>query len=220
MPEKLIIVGMGEHGRIMEVVARSHKLYDVLGYVDDRQAHLVESETVGKCLGKVDDLRKLANQYPRLFAFVAIGRNTSRELVFRKIEDLGIDFANIIHPSAVIEATARIGRNVFIGANAVVNNSAVIGNGVYINTGCIVEHDNNIGNFVHMAPGVVNGGGVKIGRNTFIGLGCVINDHLTVGEGVFIASGSVVTKNLEDGGQFAGVPAAWKNSIKNRGYYQ
>src|SRR3990172_2782867 len=165
--KKIIILGMGGHGRVCESIIKDYQLFRWLGYVDD-----VRPE---ECLGSSQDLLKLQKKHGNFGVFVAIGNNTAREKVMRKVKAVGITFVSIVHPTAAISANVKIGDNVFVGANVVINNASVIGNGVYINSGSIVEHDNEVGEFSHLAPGVVTGGVVKIGKRCFVGMGSVIN---------------------------------------------
>ena len=81
-----------------------------------------------------------------------------------------------VHPSAVVDPTAKLGEGVSINANAVIEAGAVIGDGTVIGAGCYIGHDVRIGkkcliypnvtimyrcelgNLVVLHPGVVIGG--------------------------------------------------------------
>ena len=81
-----------------------------------------------------------------------------------------------IHPSAVVDPSARLGAGIHVGANAVIEAGAEIGDGTVIGAGCYIGHDVKIGqkcllypnvtvmyrcrlgNLVILQPGVVIGG--------------------------------------------------------------
>ena len=54
---------------------------------------------------------------------------------------------------------------------------------------------------------------VEIGDNVWFGAGAIVTGGLKIGSGVVVGSGSVVTRDLEDNGVYAGVPAKF---IKSR----
>lgn len=53
--------------------------------------------------------------------------------------------AQNIAPSAVIDATAKLGNNVSIGANAVIESGVELGDNVIIGAGCFVGKNSKIG---------------------------------------------------------------------------
>lgn len=93
-----------------------------------------------------------------------------------------------IHPSAVIDPTAKLGENVEIGANVVVSHDAIIGDGTKIAANSYI------------------GGGVKIGKNCFFHAGVNIGDRVQVGNDVILHHGvslgadgfSFVTENPDN----------------------
>lgn len=93
-----------------------------------------------------------------------------------------------IHPSAVIDPTAKLGENVEIGANVVVSHDAIIGDRTKIVANSYI------------------GGGVKIGKNCFFHAGVNIGDRVQVGNDVILHHGvslgadgfSFVTENPDN----------------------
>lgn len=93
-----------------------------------------------------------------------------------------------IHPSAVIDPTAKLGENVEIGANVVVSHDAIIGDGTKIAANSYI------------------GGCVKIGKNCFFHAGVNIGDRVQVGNDVILHHGvslgadgfSFVTENPDN----------------------
>ena len=87
-----------------------------------------------------------------------------------------ITFAPGIHPSAVVDPTAKIGENVYIGANSVVEANAEIGDGTSIGACCY------IGQYVKI------GMGNKISPNVTIMHRCVIGHKNIIHPGVVIGA--------------------------------
>jgi sugar O-acyltransferase (sialic acid O-acetyltransferase NeuD family) len=141
-------------------------------------------------------------------SFVAIGVNSIRNNIYHELSLKQIQFYNAIHPSAVIDPTAKISESgVMIAAGAIVNPLARISEGVICNTGCIIEHECMVDEFAHIGPGAVLCGNVKIGRQAFIGANSVIRQGISIGHNATIGAGSVVIKDVPDNVTVVGVPA-------------
>ncbi len=82
---------------------------------------------------------------------------------------------NKIHSSAVISKTARLGKNVGIGANAVIGENVQIGDGSQISANCVLEENVKIGRDCRLYPLVF------VARDCEMGDGCVIQSHVSVG---------------------------------------
>tara|TARA_R110002050_G_scaffold300586_1_gene470640 strand:+ start:13317 stop:14357 length:1041 start_codon:yes stop_codon:yes gene_type:complete len=79
-----------------------------------------------------------------------------------------------IHPTAVIEDSATIGKDVFIGANVYIGRDSIIG-------------DN-----CRFKAGVTIGNGVKIGDNTQLHYNVTIDDDTIIGKNVVVQPGAVI----------------------------
>lgn len=79
-----------------------------------------------------------------------------------------------IHPSAVIDPNAKIGKDVFIGPNVSICEGAVVGDGA------ILQGNNYIGRFA------------KIGENSFLFPNSVVMDYCELGKRVRLQPGAVI----------------------------
>jgi UDP-3-O-[3-hydroxymyristoyl] glucosamine N-acyltransferase len=79
-----------------------------------------------------------------------------------------------IHPTAVVDASAKIGKNAHIGAYAVVGKNVTIGDG------CV------------LLPHVVVYEGVHIGNNFFAHAHAVVREHCRIGNDLILQNGAVV----------------------------
>lgn len=140
--------------------------------------------------------------------FIAIGDNTIRRKIYRHFEENNLYPVNAIHPTAIIDAGATLGKyGIMVSAGVCINPLAAIGNGAICNTGCIIEHECVVGEFSHIGPGAVLCGNVTVGEGTFIGASSVIRQGISIGKNAMVGAGSVIIKNLQDNEVVAGNPA-------------
>ncbi len=79
-----------------------------------------------------------------------------------------------IHPTSVIDQSAKIGENVYIGPHAVICENSQIGNGSIIHAGVYIGEGSSIGDSVLIYPNVVIRDKCKIGNRVIIHPGVVI----------------------------------------------
>ena len=79
-----------------------------------------------------------------------------------------------IHPSAVVDPSAKLGQGVSINANAVIEDGAQIGDGAVIGAGCYIGHDAKVGAGSLLYPNVTVMYRCIVGRKAVIHPGVVI----------------------------------------------
>jgi sugar O-acyltransferase (sialic acid O-acetyltransferase NeuD family) len=198
----LLVWGASGHGKVVADVAELCG-YTVTGFVDDDPAKigrpfmglpvLAESE-----LGGTDAGAALA---------LGIGDNGHRAAAFARARTTGRRLPALVHPSAVIARSARLGDATLVCAGAVVNPAAVVGIAVIINTSAVVEHDCVVGDFAHVSPGAVLGGAAAVGRGAHVGAGSVVLPRRAVGTDATLGAGAVATADVPAGAVVVGVPA-------------
>ncbi len=142
-------------------------------------------------------------------AALAIGghRGSERLDIAQELLEAGLSFPTLIHPSAVISASASLGDGCQILANSVVAADVSMNSFCIVNNSANVDHECTIGRGVHIAPGAVLCGCVTIADNSFIGAGAVILPRVRIGRNVLVGAGAVVTKNIPDDVVIFGNPA-------------
>src|SRR6185312_14295503 len=112
----------------------------------------------------------------RAFAmgFGGVGDNAPRARLFERARAAGLTALTLIHPSAIVSASARLGDGVQCLWGAIVAAGAVIGADVIVNSGAIVEHDCRIDDHVHVASGATLTGAVQVAAFAHIGAGAVV----------------------------------------------
>lgn len=193
--KRLLVIGAGGHGRVAADIAKCCG-YDQIAYLDDADRDGV--------IGTVADHK---NYIDDADFFVAIGNSTIRERIQNELTRAGASVVNLIHPSAVIADSVRIGRGVMIAAGSIINVDAVLGDGVIINTAASVDHDCVVGDYVHVSVGSHVCGTVCIGKHTWIGAGATVINNINISGGCMIGAGAVVVKDITASGVYKGVPA-------------
>lgn len=198
--EKVVIIGAGGHSKVILDILIKNKI-NIVGFLDDN----LKKETI---INGYPVLGKICNclDFDDNTSFViAIGNNQIRKKIATLYNKL--EWATVIHPTAVIGNYVNIGKGTVVMANSVINSNSKIGNHCIINTGSIVEHDNFIEDFVHISPGALLGGTVHIGSLTHIGIGSVIKNNVFIAQDIIVGAGTVVVKDLKERSTYIGVPA-------------
>jgi sugar O-acyltransferase (sialic acid O-acetyltransferase NeuD family) len=203
---RVILIGSraNGHGGVVLDVIREHKLHTVVGFLDDAA---VAKKVLGiPVLGKIEEFLRKPTAKADAY-FVCSGDNGFRERTYHLLKGRGLKLANVIHPSAVISKSARLGEGVFVGANVVMTHNVAVGNAVLINTAATLDHDNVVEDFVNISPGCHLSGRVTIKRGAFLGTGVSAIPDVVVHEYAVVGSGAVVIRDVPSRATFVGVPA-------------
>lgn len=200
---RLLVIGAGGHAKVVIDVARA------AGW---NPTACLDPGADESCLGVPvlgdDDMAGALFAEGLRFAVIAIGSNALRHRLFERLGRIGYGLPPIVHPTAVISVSARIGDGTVVMPNAVINPDAVIGQAAIINTGVIVEHDCWVGDSAHLAPRSVLAGNVRIGARVLFGVGSVARPACKIGADTIVGAGSVVVSDFEAGpATILGVPA-------------
>jgi sugar O-acyltransferase (sialic acid O-acetyltransferase NeuD family) len=197
-----VVVGAGGFGR--EVHGYAVELgWEVLGFVDDEPSALAGHPGLPPVLGRVDEL----DPSDGAEVVVAVGDASARADLAGKLAARGIGLATLVHPTAWVAPTARVGAGSILCPFAVVANAAVVGPNVVLNTFASVGHDAVVGAHCVFSPYSVVNGGVVLGEQVFLGTHAVVTPRLDVGARTKVAAGAVVTRSLDPGSLAVGMPA-------------
>lgn len=209
---ELVIVGAGGFGRETAEAVRAlnavGSCWRLAGYVDDdpaRHGTLIDGLPV---LGGMEEVATM----PDAFVVVCTGRPGNYVSRPRIVEALGLPperYATIVHPSAAISATSRVGPGCVLLAQTVLTAAVTIGAHVAIMPHVVLTHDDIIGDFATVASGACLGGGVHVGPCAYLGAGALVREHCRIGTGALVGMGAAVTRDVPPHEVWAGVPARY-----------
>ena len=206
MNRPIIIIGAGDHARVLLDILLEEGM-EVIGLADKS----VPEGTVIYGVPVIGDDSAVLKYNPDEIKLVngigSVGSTALRASVFRFFKEKGYDFANVIHPSAVISRRSELRDGVQVLAGAVVGPDAVIGEDCIVNTNASLDHGCVIGRDCHIAPGCTLSGCVTVGEGTHIRTGSSVIQGIKIGSDVLVGAGSVVIRNIEDNTRVYGVPA-------------
>ena len=200
-PTAIVIYGGGGHGKALIELVQSLGSYRIIGIIDDGISP--DEKMLGyPILGGAATLADLYQDGIRLAvnAVGGIGNLATRIKVFKQLAKAGFTCPAVIHPTAFIEASARVLPGVQIFPHAYIGSETKIGYGCIVNTGAIISHDCIIGDFTNLSPGSILAGEVKVGSSVLIGMGVTINLRVAIGNKVRIGNGATVKEDVPEGG--------------------
>jgi sugar O-acyltransferase (sialic acid O-acetyltransferase NeuD family) len=125
-------------------------------------------------------------------------------------------FTTVIHPSASVSRTARIGRGVVLFQHVSITSNVEIGDHVVVLPNSVVSHDDSIGDYTCIAGGVCISGNVRVGRSCYLGSGSAIISGIEIGSGSLVGIGSVVLHDVEPDSVVVGNPARLLRRVSRR----
>jgi sugar O-acyltransferase (sialic acid O-acetyltransferase NeuD family) len=210
--QKIVILGTGGTSRdildtLNDVNARSSvPVYECVGFLDDN------AKEWGKQLAGVPvlgGLRLAAGLFDCQFTN-GIGSPTNfwrKEAIIARTGQAADRFATIIHPTASVSRTARIGRGTVILQNVTISSNVQIGDHVVILPNSVISHDAVIGDYTCITGGVCISGEATIGKACYLGTNSSIIGGITVGDGCLVGMGSVVLRDVPRNSVVVGNPA-------------
>ncbi len=205
--QKCVILGCGGHGRVVLDILMNAGCCDVVGFVDSNPQMAGRRIDGLKVLGLPDDLQRIRDRLGVNRAIIAVGDNGARRGLADRLDAMGFELINAIHPSANLARNVTLGRNIVIAAGALVCAHCQIGDSVILNTGCIVDHESLIGTATHICPGARLAGRVTMESGAFVGIGATIVQSIRVGYEAVVGAGAVVIEDVAPMSTVVGVPA-------------
>jgi sugar O-acyltransferase (sialic acid O-acetyltransferase NeuD family) len=211
--QKIFVYGASGHGKVVGDILLACENPAFVGFIDDR-ADLRDTRVLGlPVFGDGQWLQKQA-RVTIVGVVLGVGDNTVRRKLAEKCIAWGAELISLVHPTAAISKSARLGRGTVVMAQAAINADAKIGNGAIVNTAAVVEHDVEIGDFAHVSPNSVMGGASSLGDLSQLCIGAMAVPCVTIGANTVVGAGSVVVRNIPDGVVAFGVPARVHRAIQ------
>jgi sugar O-acyltransferase (sialic acid O-acetyltransferase NeuD family) len=210
--KKIVILGSG--GNCVDILetlldindARGEKLYECVGFLDDKLDKIGTSLWDVKVLGPLEKARDL----PDCFFIFGIGSTANfwrRQEILSRTGIPDERFETLLHPTASVSRMSQIGTGTVVLQHVTINNNAKIGKHVYILPNTVISHDDVIGDFSCIAGSVSISGNVHIGHSCYVGAGSSIREGLMIGDNCLIGMGSIVLKDVPENSVMVGNPA-------------
>ncbi len=200
----LVVIGAGGHGIVVAEAARSAG-HDVAGALDARVATLPPERAGMPVLGADDEFE----QFPRDTCFaLGIGAWKPRLEWLARIAGAGYALPPVVHASAWVSPSARLGSGTVVLSNASVCAKAELGAGVIVNTNASVDHDCLLEDGVHVCPGARLAGEVVARRGAWIGLAASVVGGVEIGPRAIVGAGAVCLSDVAAEATVVGIPAA------------
>lgn len=203
MSTKLLICGTRSLAVEVADLVSAIPEFELVGFVENLDHDRCNATLEDLPIYWIDDIASMTSDH---VAICALG-TTHRSRFTQQVEALGMRFATVVHPSAVVSRRSTIGDGTIISAGAIVGARSSIGRHVLINRGAIVGHHCVVGDHVSVMPGANVAGNTRIENGAFIGIGAVVVNNVTVGAHSAVGAGAVVTKDVPPNVQVVGVPA-------------
>lgn len=224
--KKIVILGTGGNSiDILDTIndinlQNSTCVYECIGFLDDNESVWGKTLYGVKVLGPLCSASKLKN-----CCFVnGIGAPSNFWQKDAIISKTGVDpekFETIVHPSAAISRTARIGRGTVIFQNVTITSNVQIGDHVMILPNAVVSHDDIIGDYACITGGVCISGGVNVGRLCYLGTNSTIIGNIQIGDYSLVGMGSVLLESVPKNSVVVGNPAKFlRHTIENNSHVE
>ncbi len=195
MTEKpLVIIGSGGHACVVAEAAHLSG-WQIAGHIAPTKG--APDDLLGNWLGTDDALDGLLAQGLTCIlglGFVDAASAKRRAAMLDALEPESL--ATVVHTTASIAPSAKLGAGSFVAAQSVVGTRAVLGIGALVNTGAIIEHHNGLGRNCHIATGARLTGNVTVGDNVLIGAASVIRQGLNIEDNAIVGAGCVVLSDV------------------------
>ena len=208
MAKSFVIWGCAGHAKVLASLIQSIG-GEVLAFFDNKDIASVLSG-VPVYVGEAGFQKwvKEAQSLSDVSGLVAIGGHggADRIRIQKMFSAAGLGLDPLIHPTAFVCNTAKLGRGSQILAQAVVAADSKLGDACIVNHKASVDHECLIGNGVHLAPGATLCGCVSVGENVMIGAGAVVLPRLKIGRDSLIGAGAVITRDVPSRSVIVGNP--------------
>jgi sugar O-acyltransferase (sialic acid O-acetyltransferase NeuD family) len=187
----LVIVGAGGFGR--EVYRWAQAAFDptehrIKGFLSNRPADLAGFGIEAPLLGD-DEAYRIEESDRFLFA---VGRPEVKRRMIERLKARGARFATLVHPTAVVAPTAKLGEGVVVCPFALVSDHVVLEDFAMLNFYSSVGHDGRIGRFAILSPYSTVNGFAVLGEEVFLASHVTVTARRKVGDGARVSANVAV----------------------------
>lgn len=128
---------------------------------------------------------------------LALGNYKVKRQIVDEIRRKGGKFLTLIHPTAIVAATALIGEGNILDPFTIVGPNVKLGNFNLLTSQSIISHDCVVGDYNFFATSLLCGYN-RVGDDNYFGIRGTTLPEISIGNRNVIQAGMIVDKNLED----------------------
>jgi sugar O-acyltransferase (sialic acid O-acetyltransferase NeuD family) len=204
--ETLLLAAASGLAREVLAVVRAHRLYDVVGFLDDASGLAGATIDGLPVLGQIDAVAA----FPTAKLLVCAGHGAIRQRIVTRLEALGVPrarLATVVHPSVEIPEGCAVGGGSILLAGVALTTAVTIGEHVVIMPNASLTHDCVLEDYVTICAGTALGGDVVVRRNAYLGMNSSVRERKIIGVGATLGMGAVLLRDLPAGETWVGAPA-------------
>jgi sugar O-acyltransferase (sialic acid O-acetyltransferase NeuD family) len=202
---RILIVGAGGFGREVLQWARDawpDHVGRIAGFLSSDKHVLTGFDGYPEMLGRPDDYRPAPGDY----LLLAIGLPYVRRQVAESLLARGAAFLTLVHPTAIVAASARIGTGAILCPYSIASDSCHVSRFTIMNYHTSLGHDASAGDFAVLSPYATLGGNAHVEEDVFLGLHASIGPGNTVGARSKVSANSCVLASAPADSIIFGVP--------------
>lgn len=202
---RLVIVGAGAFGRELMCWSDASvgRTWRESVWVDDNADALKGFSYAWPYVGTLNAF----SPGPTDLCVVAAGEPATKKMLVESLLLKGARFATLVHPTAIVAPTARIGEGSVLCPMSFVSADADVGRFVTVNGLSSIGHDVVVGDYCTLSAHVDLTGRVQVGEGAFFGSGARVVPGVRLGRGVRIGAGATIMRNVADGTTMFSLPA-------------
>jgi len=219
---KLIIIGGKGNGTqvtsTVEDIIEAGGNWEIQGFLDDKYNPDEPLEFLGyPVLGKVTDAARF-NHDDCYFYFSLFSVKNSARMV-RYLKSLNVPdqkFATLVHPSAVVSKSARIGCGVCLMAQSFVGPEASLGNHIIGYGQSYISRNTVLEDYAYLAAKACLGAESVMKKGAYLGLASTVLERKIIGAWAVVGAGANVLDNVAEGEIVVGNPARVIGKVTDR----
>ena len=196
--KEIIIIGSGGHGAELDDYIfynnrkSENEQYKIIGYLDDNPDNYSSYSFSAPLIGGVKD-HQVRND---IYYIMGIANLEYRQKFVEQYLGDGAKFLPLVHASAYISRSSKIGSGVIIGPNANLGPNVMIDDFSVINSRSSMGHDTIVGKFNFISPNVCFSGFTKVGNGNLFGINSATMPGINVGNNNKIMAGMVLDRDV------------------------
>lgn len=147
---------------------------------------------------------------------IGIGAPALRDTIYREMKNRGASFFTLLHPTADINPTAKIGDANIFQRGSTVFCDAKLGNANYLNGSVNLSHDVTVGDSNFLGPFSLVLGGARVGSRNSFAVRATLLPRSRIGDDNILEPGTIVYRGCANSRHLKGNPAIIRDFCPRR----